>query len=46
LISGLIACGMGLMLVVFWMRFLLRDPLNIQEYATRGADVHSPGIAA
>jgi hypothetical protein len=46
LISGLISCLMGLLLVVVWMPFLLRDPINIQEYADRGAAGHSPGMAA
>ena len=36
LTSGLISCLMGLLLVTVWMPFLLRDPLNIHEYAVRG----------
>ncbi len=36
LVSGLMASLMGLLLVVVWMGFLLRDPLAIQEYAERG----------
>ena len=41
LISGLISCLMGLFLVIGCMHCLLRDPLNIQEYAVRGAAEHS-----
>lgn len=45
LISGLIACVMGLLLVTVWMPFLLRDPLNIAEYAERGAAEHASDMA-
>ena len=45
LLSGLIACVMGLLLVTVWMRFLLRDPLNIGEYAARGAAEHASDMA-
>lgn len=45
LMSGLISCLMGLLLPVVWMRFLLRDPLNIQEYAVRGAVEQRSGMA-
>ena len=41
LISGLIACLMGLLLVLGCMQCLLRDPLNIQEYAIRGTAEHA-----
>jgi len=43
--SGLISCLMGLLLVLVWMPFLMRDPLNIQEYAVRGTREQSPGMA-
>ena len=36
LVSGLVACLMGLLLIVVWMRFLVRDPLMISEFAERG----------
>lgn len=34
-ISGIISCLMALSLILFGMRFLLRDPINIAEYAAR-----------
>ena len=45
LTSGLISCLMGLLLVTVWMPFLLRDPLNIHEYAVRGSAEHLPDMA-
>jgi hypothetical protein len=30
-VSGLLACCMGLIIVVFGMRFILQDPLNVAE---------------
>jgi hypothetical protein len=45
LTSGLISCLMGLLLLTVWMPFLLRDPLNIEEYAIRGIAEHSPDMA-
>ena len=36
---------MGLLLVTVWMPFLLRDPININEYAVRGTAEHSPDMA-
>lgn len=43
--SGLLACVMGLLLVVVWMPYLLRDPLNIGEYAARGGAEQSSDMA-
>lgn len=45
LVSGLIACLMGLLLITLWMNFLLRDPLNIAEFAVRGATSGAPNMA-
>ncbi len=45
LTSGLIACLMALLLVAVWMPALLRDPINIREYADRGAAEHAPDMA-
>jgi hypothetical protein len=45
IVSGLFACLMGLSLIVFGMRFLLRDPLNIQEFASRGSASQSKDMA-
>jgi hypothetical protein len=36
----------GLLLVTVFIQCLLRDPLNIQEYALRGAAEHSSDMAA
>jgi hypothetical protein len=41
LTSGLIACLMGLLLVAVWTPYPLRDPMNIREYAERGAMQHA-----
>ena len=45
-ISGIIACLMALSLILFGMRFLLRDPLNINEYATRAHGSSVDGMAS
>lgn len=45
LVSGLFACLMALLLVAVGMRFLLRDPINMQEYAERGATDGAPDMA-
>jgi len=44
--SGALACGMALSLIVFGMGFITRDPLNITEWAARGAGSSAPGMAA
>lgn len=44
--SGAIACGTALSLIVFGMRLILQDPLNITEWAARGAGSSAPGMAA
>ena len=45
-ISGVISCLMALSLVLFGMRFLLRDPINISEYATRASGAPPAGMAS
>jgi hypothetical protein len=45
IISGSLACLMGLLLVALWMPFLLRDPMNIQEYAARNTTEHADSIS-
>jgi hypothetical protein len=44
--SGLVACCTGLVMIVFGMRFITRDPLNIAEWAARGAGSGAPGMTA
>ena len=44
--SGLLACLMGLSVVVFGMRFIVTDPLNILEWRVRGANSQNPTMAA
>jgi hypothetical protein len=46
LVSGLLACCTGLLLIVFGMRFLISDPLNIAEWASRRSSSAAPAIAA
>ena len=46
LASGATACAMALTLIVFAMPLLLRDPLNVAEWAGRGPDVAAPTMAA
>jgi len=45
-VSGLLACGMALSVVVFGMHFITHDPLNVAEWAERGAGSHAPNMAA
>jgi hypothetical protein len=45
-VSGLIACCMALSTIVFFMRFITHDPLNIAEWAGRGAKTRAPTMAA
>ena len=45
-ISGIISCLMALSLILFGMRFLLRDPLNISEYAARTNGSPNSGMAS
>ena len=45
-VSGLLACCMGLLVIVFGMRFILQDPLNISEWAGRGAGSSALSMAA
>jgi len=45
-VSGLFACAMALSVVVFGMRFITHDPLNVAEWAERGASSRAPGMAA
>jgi hypothetical protein len=46
LISGLFACCMALIVIVFGMRFVLQDPLNVSEWLLRGTNVTAPNMAA
>jgi hypothetical protein len=45
-ISGLFACCMALSMIVFGMRWITQDPLNIAEWAARGAQSGAPSMAA
>ena len=45
-ISGLLACCMGLIVIVFGMHFILQDPLNIAEWAGHAASITAPTMAA
>ncbi|WP_109489155.1 hypothetical protein [Occallatibacter savannae] len=45
-ISGIIACLMALSLILFGIRFLLRDPLNIAEYAARAPGASPAAMAS
>lgn len=45
-VSGSLACCMALSVIIFGMRFITHDPLNIAEWAVRGADSHAPSMAA
>ncbi len=45
-ISGLMACSMALSMVVFGMRWVTRDPLNVAEWAARGPQTGAPSMAA
>jgi hypothetical protein len=46
LASGAVACGMALAMVVFGMRFLLHDPLNVAEWGARSVSEPAPSMAA
>ena len=45
-VSGLMACGMALCIVVFGMRFILQDPLNVSEWVGLGIGSTAPNMAA
>ena len=45
-VSGLMACCTGLTIIAFGMPLLLHDPLNIAEWAARGATSGAPTMAA
>lgn len=42
--SGAVACLTALMIIVFGMKYLLTDPLNLKEWADIKAKVNSPGM--
>jgi hypothetical protein len=44
--SGLAACCMALGVILFAMDYLMRDPLNIAEWAQRQVETQAPGMAA
>jgi hypothetical protein len=46
LLSGLLACWAALSLILFGMGFILRDPINVAEWAERGAGSHAPTMAS
>jgi hypothetical protein len=46
IISGLLACAMALLIIVFGMHFITRDPLNVTEWAEYGATSDAPSMAA
>jgi hypothetical protein len=46
LTSGVLASSMALGVVVFGIAFIIRDPLNIQEWAMRGSSSGAPTMAA
>jgi hypothetical protein len=45
-VSGALACGAGLSLIVFAMGLILHDPLNVTEWAARGTASGAPTMAA
>ena len=45
-VSGVVACGMALSIVVFGMSLLLSDPLNIAEWSGQPRGVTAPTMAA
>ena len=45
-VSGLMACCMALFVVVFGMRFILQDPLNISEWVGLGTSSTAQNMAA
>jgi hypothetical protein len=46
LASGLVACTAALSVIVFGMRFVMQDPLNVAEWAERGISSGAPTMAA
>ena len=44
--SGLVACCTALLLIVFGMTLITHDPVNITEWATRGAGSGAPDMAS
>jgi hypothetical protein len=44
--SGLVACCTALLLIVFGMTLITHDPVNIAEWATRGAGSGAPDMAS
>ena len=44
--SGALSCGMALVVIIFAMPFITRDPLNVAEWAARGTDISAPNMAA
>jgi hypothetical protein len=46
LVSGLLACCTALLVIVFAMRYMTQDPLNIAEWAARGAVADAPAMAS
>jgi len=45
-VSGLLACCVALIIIVFGMRFILQDPLNVSEWVGRGTGSIAPTMAA
>jgi hypothetical protein len=45
-VGGSLACCMALSVIVFGMRFVTHDPLNIAEWAVRETNSHAPTMAA
>ena len=45
-VSGTLACVMALAMIVLGMPWILRDPLNVSEWAARSAAAKAPGMAA
>jgi len=46
LASGSVACGMALSVIVFGMRYVTQDPLNVVEWAERASASIAPSMAA
>jgi hypothetical protein len=46
LMSGFVACLTALLVIVFAMPYMMQDPLNITEWAARGASGNGPTMAA
>ena len=46
IISGLLACCMALLMIVFGMNFILHDPLNIAEWAANTGTTDASTMAA